>query len=196
MARGTADESTIRMVEAGDNANTQDERLLVRFYLEAIHNEDKSKAEGRPVFEEIVMVSITAPGWTDHVKRPAWEADYQRFPKQLAAFKSGQETPETGTPLKMWPLVTVGQVAELNYRNIRTVEQLAAVADVDATKIQGAIALRQSARDFLEAAKGAAPMTALRAELEARDSRIAAMEAQMAELVAHANKASSKEAKK
>lgn len=194
MARQFADESMVQMIEAGDNANLQDSRLNVKFYLEAIQSEPKSAEAGRPVFDERVMIQIAVPGQVDCLRRPAWEADYQRFPKHWAMFKAGASEAETGTPLKAWPGITLGQIAELATRNVRTVEQLASMADIDTTKFMGSVALRQAARDFIEAAKGNAPLTAMRAELMERDAKIAAMEAQMAEFMAmHATKAAAKE---
>jgi len=196
MAREFADESILQMAQAGDNAFTQDSRLNVKFYLDAIQDDAKSAEEGRPIFTERLMISIAVPGQADCVKRPAWDADFRRFPKHYEAFKAGTQEAETGTPLKMWPVMTVSQVAELAARGVRTVEQLANMADVDAQKFMGLNSLRQKAKDFLEAAKGAAPLTAMRAELESRDAQIASLQAQMTELLAHANKAASKEAKK
>lgn len=196
MAREMADESFVRMAEAGGNAHLQDSRLLVSFYKGAVQNHTESDAQGRPIFDERTMISIAVPGQSDIVKRPAHELDFHRFPKLYEAFKAGHTAAESGTPLSAWPTVSVAQVAELGARNVRTVEQLAEMSDVDAQKFMGLNSLRQRAKDFLEAAKGNAPLTAMRAELESRDAKIAVMESQMAELLAHANKAAAKESKK
>lgn len=164
-------------------AFAQDGALAVRFKMGAIYSPAKSKAAGRAVYDDIEMIRIDVPGQADHVERPAWDGDRARFPKQYAAFKEGRDALASGTPLSVWPVLRPSQVAELAARKVHTVEQLAAMADVDASKFMGMHGIRQQARDFLEAAKGAAPMTALRAELETRDSEIAALKAQMAELV-------------
>lgn len=190
-----ATESDIHMAKNHRNAFAADGGLNVKFYLAAIENRAKSEAEGRPIFDEVEMVRIAVPAQVDRVERLAHEGDKRRFPLQYAAFKSGKQDAETGTPLSAWPVITVSQVAELAARNVRTVEQLVAMADVDAAHFMGIRALQQRARDYLEAAKGSAHLTQMRAELESRDvalaaqkdvhdSEIAAMKADMARLLA------------
>lgn len=166
---------------------------MVRFYMGALENADRSQKEGRPVFDEVEFVSIAVPGQLDRVDRPAWRMDFERFPRQYANFKAGGAAAESGTPLSVWPVIKANQVAELAIRNVRTVEQLAGMADVDAQKWMGMHELRQRAKDFLEAAKGSAPLTAMRAELEARDAKIALLESQMTEVLAQANKVSARD---
>lgn len=195
MAREFADESMVQMVEAGGNAHKLDARLNVHFYMGAVQNHEKSALEGRPIFDEKLMISIAIPGQMDIVKRPAWEGDYHRFPKHLEAFKAGTTDAQSGTPLSVWPAITVGQIAELATRHVRTVEQLAAISDVDAQKFMGMNELRQRAKDFIEAAKGTAPLTAMRAEMDAMKLENERLMAQMAEVIAHANKAAATEAK-
>lgn len=187
-----ADAATTRMVEdvLKGNSNSQDDRLMVKFYLGALENTAESEKQGRPIFDEVEFISIAVPGQLDRVDRPAWRLDFERFARQYAAFKSGLQAAESGTPLSVWPVIKANQVAELATRNVRTVEQLANIADIDAQKFMGMNELRQRARDFIEAAKGSAPLTAMRTELEARDAKIALLESQMAEVIAQATKAS------
>lgn len=162
-------------------AFSQDGNLAVRFKMGAILNTQKSTAEGRPIYDDIEMIRIDVPGQTDHVERPCWDGDRARFPKHYEAFKRNQAMPESGTPLTLWPVLKPSQVAELAARNVRTVEQLAGMADVDASKMMGSASIRNQARDFVAAAKGNAPVLQMRAELESRDAEIAALKAQMAE---------------
>lgn len=191
MGREMADATALQMVAAGGNAWLQDAGLNVEFYMEALPDQAATLEKGSPQFKEVVMISIAVPGQLDVVKRPAWDADYRRFPKLWKAFQEGQTTPEAGTPLSVWPQVTVVQVKELNYRGIRTVEQLAAVSDVDCTGM-GMFSLRQRARDFVEAAKGNAPLVQIRAENEALNLEVAALKAQMAEVIAAQIKAANR----
>lgn len=180
-----ATEADIAMAKNPRNVHGQDANLAVRFYVQAIENLDKSKAEGRPIFDEVEMIRIAVPGQIDRVERPVWDGDKKRFPVHYAHFKSGAEAAETGTPLSVWTAIKVTQVAELAARGVRTVEQLAGMADVDAQKFMGMHALREAAKDFLEAAKGSAHLTQMRAELESRDAALAAQKsAHDAELAA------------
>jgi hypothetical protein len=73
-------------------------------------------------------------------------------------------------------------VEEFAFFNVRTVENLAEMNDGVLQKFMGGQALRQRARDFLAAAKDAAPLSQLRAELEKRDAEIEALKASVAEI--------------
>jgi len=79
--------------------------------------------------------------------------------------------------------MTVGQVAELKATGITTVEQLAELSDTNAQKFMGSFQLRQKAQAFLEAAAGDAANSKLAAELEKRDVEIAALKAQMEQII-------------
>lgn len=182
--RSVADEISMKMAEAGDNIAAQDSRLIVRFYVGSEEDREASDKEGRPIHKPVERIRILIPGERDYVDRHAWEGDKRRFPKHYEEFKSNKDVVESGTPLSAWPGIATPQIAELAHFNVKTVEQLAAMADAAAQKFMGINALRQRARDFLEAARGAAPLTAMRAELETRDSEIAVLKQQMAQLMA------------
>ena len=181
------DGSFTRMLDGfggtASRAYAQDAILNVQFDMGVILNDGKTAAAGRPVYDEIETVRIAVPGRMDYVVRPAWEQDRQRFAQQYAAFKQGLSAATSGTPLAMWPPIKKSQVAELSVAGVRTVEQLAAMSDIDAMKFMGNHELRAMAKDFLEAAKGAAPMVAMRHELQSRDAEINNLKAQMAQLV-------------
>jgi hypothetical protein len=165
-----------------------DKRLYVQFFMEAVKNETKSAAEGRPIFDEKPLIRIFTPGSRDVMVTRATPQYQARFAAQWAKFQQSQEQAVDGTPLEQVPFLTVGQVAELKAINCITLEQLAGMADSLAQKFMGSHQLRQRAKDFLEVAKSAAPMTQLRAELEERDNKISVLERQVAELVAASKK--------
>jgi hypothetical protein len=167
----------------------EDARLWVRFHMGSIEDPIATKEAGYPKFKDVPFIQIAVPGdKTTLIDRPVWDdennpnSDTQRFPAKWAAFKNGAGTDITvGTPLTEWPAVTRAVVDELAHWKIRTVEQLAGLSDSNAQKFMGSLALRQKARDFLEAAKGAAPVAKLRTELEERDGRIAGLEKMLKE---------------
>lgn len=182
---------TVSTEDAGDNPRNGDEKLRVQFYWGTLQNAAKSKEAGRAIFDDKPFVRIFIPGDKYSVlDGPVWEDDENpnshtsRFRAKWLAFKAGQGEAESGTPLKMWPQVTRGQVEELAYLKVKTVEQLANMADGYITNFPGGFALRSKAQDFLLAAKSNAPMEKLRAELETRDSQLAAQQAQLTELAA------------
>jgi len=172
-----------------------DERLRVQFSTYPHINQEKSANEGRPIYDEKVYVTIIVPGQQDIVHRLAWRADFERFPKQYAAFKNNQNQEyASGTPLKVVPWLALGQVKELEHFNCFTLEQLANMPDSVAGRFMAINKLKQLAKDHLTAAKEAAPLTAMRAELDSREERIQVMERQMAEMSATIKQLSDKKA--
>ena len=172
MSTGTIDYN----MDFQDNQQAEaDKRLLVHFYKEAIQNNFKTKEAGRPIFDEFDFVKVMAPGSRDTVvTRVADGSDYaRRFPTQWAQYKARQEQSLTGTPLSQVPWLTVGQIAEFNAVNCRTVEQLVGMPDNLSQKFMGHFQIKQRAQVYLDAAKSAAPALKLQAELEKRDMEIA-----------------------
>ena len=164
--------------------HAMDKKLYVNFYVRAVMNNFRSAEEGRPIFDEVDYIRIIIPGDKNNVvDTKVTEEHKMRFEKQFERFKKNQEQAVSGTPLEVWPQMTVGQVAELKAMNIHTVEQLADVPDNLAQKIMGSHALRAKAKMFLEAAAGEAVNSKMVAELEKRDIELAALKEQMAQIV-------------
>lgn len=162
--------------------NEADKRLRVNFGYFPQINQAKSAAEGRPIYDEIVYVTIMVPGERDVVHRPAWEKDYGRFPMQYQAFlnKKDQDA-SSGTPLKSVTWLSAAQQKELEFFNCYTLEQLANLADSSASKFMGIQALKTRAKDFIAAAKEAAPLLLIRAEIEKKDEKLAAQDVALSE---------------
>lgn len=174
-------EASIEMMDVIHQKQAEaDKTLYVQFNLEPHQNQERTAKEGRPIFEEREYIMIMVPGDKDSiVHRPAMEMDKQRFRDRYERWKSkvGNEI-NSGTPLKMVPWLNSSQVKELEYFNCYTLEQLAALSDSHAQKFLGINSLRQRAKDAVQAAKEAAPLTAIRAELDNKESQLqAAMQA-------------------
>jgi hypothetical protein len=141
-------------------------------------NKAKSKAQGRPIFDEREMVEIRIPGdklavWVGRVE----DEHRNRWPELYAAFKRGEERAASGTPLEEWthPLMTRSRVAELKALNVLSVEELAAVSDnVIPSLGMGGRELRTAAAHYLANAKGDAT-----AELTDKIARLEAMVEQL-----------------
>jgi len=161
-----------------------DSKLYVQFYIRPVMNNFKSSQEGRPIYEEKEYIRIVIPGDSKTtVDCPVDESFRQRFPQQYDKFKRGLEQAVEGTPLEMWPQMTVGLCAELKAMNVSTVEQLAALDDGKAQRIMGNFDLRRRAQVFLDAAKGEAASNKLTMELEKRDDEIALLKQQMQQIL-------------
>lgn len=173
------------VMDSGQNARfAGDNKLFVQFYIKAVHNKFKSNQEGRPIYDEKEYVRIMIPGdRNSQVDGPVTREYKMRFADRYKKFKDRGNQAQTGTPLEVWPQMTVGRVAELKSLNIFTVEQLATIDDGHAHKIMGFHDLRTRAQAFLEMAEGDAKNSKLAAELEKRDVEITALKEQMNQLI-------------
>jgi hypothetical protein len=164
------------------NPGFGDDRLLVDFSIRALPDDAQTATAGRPIYRDAEFIKIIIPGSRDTIEREVQEHDKRRFPKQWLAFKAGgDQVSASGTPLSAWPLVTRSQVEEFVHFGVKTVEQLAGMSDTNLQGFMGGQGLRQRARDFMEAAAGAAPLVAVRAELEKRDAEVASLRAMIEE---------------
>lgn len=155
---------------------------LVEFYIQAVQNNVLSKHEGRPIYSDKVFVTIQTPGDTrTTINRPATDQDKARFPKSWHAFQEGLSEVTEGTPLAQWPAVSASQVKELQHVHVRTVDQLAALSDASIQRMgPGYQQLRQSARHWLEHAKGDADQTRLQHENDSLRDEVAMLKEQLA----------------
>lgn len=165
---------------AGDN------NLLVRFVMHPRMNQARSEEEGRPIFEEVPFVQIMIPGNKEsQIFRPATKIDKSRFAEHYRKFEARvQDEAIEGTLLAEWPGITRSQVEELKFFNIKTVEQLASMADSNGVAVMGINGLKQRAQEFLlkandnrmetELQAAREELAALRARLDAKDAAEAA----------------------
>lgn len=179
----------MQIVNADDfqaqNQNKLDETLLVKFYIKPLKDHTASLTEGRPIFIDTEYVEIRTPGSRDAVARPARPGDIARFPKHYEAFKNRtSQDVHDGTPLIEWPMVTRSQAEELGFFNVKTVEQLIAMPDDNASQFMGMQGLKTKAREWLEGAEETKKADALQAELKQRDNEIAELRAAIEELKA------------
>lgn len=155
-----------------------DSGLFVRFYSDAILNQNKSDQEGRPIYDQVEMVEILFAG--DNTKTKVGRATdgnppyYLRFPQQYDAFKKQLEVVQQGTPIEHWPPITKAQALELKAMNIHTVEMLAATPDVN-LKWMGARQLRENAKAWLSEAEAGAEVIKLQKQVDELKSQLEAM---------------------
>jgi len=169
------------IVKRGNTVHVQhgdDSGLFVRFYSDAILNQQKSDIEGRPIYDQCEMVEILFAG--DNSKTKVGRATdgnppyYLRFAKQYEAFKKQLEVVQDGTPIEHWPPITKAQALELKAMNIHTVEMLANVPDVN-LKWMGARQLRENAKAWLSEAEAGKETIKLRNEVEELRAQIEAL---------------------
>lgn len=169
-----------------DRSTQGDDRLFVQFRTDAVLNPAKSTKEGRPIYDDVDMIIIRTPGsqLTSIVAPVKHYMD--RFGDKYNKWKVTREQAVSGTPLEAFPLLLnkPSLIAELKAINVFTVEQLATLSDVSKQHIMGAHELSRRAADWIVLSKNQADV-AEKAELQ---SQVAAMQAQIAELLAAQNK--------
>lgn len=122
---------------------------------------------------------------TSMIVRPLGPGDAERFRRQYDHWKTTQSSELVlGTPLEAWGILNLAQVEEFRYFGVRTVEHMADLRDDICQKIMGATALKQKARIFVDASKAEAPMKAMQAAMELRDSELASLKNSVAEQAA------------
>jgi hypothetical protein len=166
-------------------ATAMDAKLFVQFFSKPVKNDEKSIAAGRAIFEphEFVIIKIPGDKNNDVVKDLTLEPYYiQRFPIHYARFKKNQEQ-IVGTPLNVVPFLTEVQVEEYKAINIRTVEQLAGMSDVNCQTLMGSVKHKQDAQAFLDTFKSAETLRKdFEASQAAQAAQIAELQAKLAEL--------------
>ena len=141
-----------RKVENGDIIPLgSDAEYVAEFTMEKVPNFDGTD------FIEVPHLKLQAPGNTRTVyhqpvredSAPGRPSDPERFPREWAAFQAGQNY-ETGTSIYNWEGVTSADARRFELAGIKTVEQLAHVADVHLAGLgMGSLALREKARQFV-----------------------------------------------
>lgn len=133
------------------NQQAGDKALLVKFFLKSREDSRATLEKGRPMFKEVEYIDIKIPGNKGGgACRPASFADKQRFPEHYAAFKQRMEPPLDGTPLAEWTQISRSQVEALSFANVKTVEHLAEMADVNLSNFQGGNTLKRLANEWLK----------------------------------------------
>lgn len=167
-----------------------DDVLVVQFKHLAMPNDAKSLAEGRPIFDDVEVCEIRAPGSRDVKYFPAtavsahgWLADpitgeqrqvtyAERFPRQYQQFKARAAQTVTGTPLDFAAFLTDGKRAELRAQNVYTVEMLAAIEGQELKNLgPGGREMKNKAAKFIEDAKAGAGDKQMQRELMALKAR-------------------------
>jgi hypothetical protein len=169
--------------------NKGDETLLVKFFIDAVKDEKESRAAGRPIFKDAEWIDIRIPGNRDNVViRPVRADDIQRFPRHYDAFKRriGGEEGMVGTPLAAWgwPGMTRARIEEMKYFNVRTVENIAGMADGLGQKIMGFQAMKTAAKEYLASSSSRAPMMQLQLKMEALMLKVDEQATTIARLIA------------
>lgn len=175
----------------------------VRYETRSVEDRDASITAGHYVGKDVDFALITPQGSKDVVERVvsewfdnlASQVQQQRFKREwlegyrehYSAWKKGEEIPESGSAIKLWPAVSPSQIKAILNARVRTVEDLAAANEQTLAQIgMGARALKQRAIEWLASAtdtgKQAEAMAALKTENEGLKTKIASQDERLAAL--------------
>ena len=174
-----------------------DEALVALFKHHAVLNETKTLEAGRPIYDDIEVVEIRAPGSRDFKVFPAtavshWETSpydmaqtkvtyAERFSHQYRQFKSKALQTKSGTPLDHASFLSEGKRAEMRAQNIYTVEAMAAIDGAELKNLgPGGRELKNAAMEYIADSAGSAPNLRLQNELEQLRAKNAILEEDLA----------------
>lgn len=163
-----------------------DQQFVVFDYHPAL-NRAKSRAEGRPVYDNEVWVKIIAPGEAkiQETHRKANDLDKRRFPRQWAAFVQGRPQITEGTTLEHLFPDQPNKVKMLNHYNIFTIEQLANLNGTGMNAIgMGATQDVEKAKQYIAQSEKGVNYHKFNTQMEQKDQQISALTQQVANLSA------------
>lgn len=168
----------------------------VQFERKSMEDREASVQAKRYIAKDVDFAILTPIGSKDRIPREvqswfetlAQNVREQRIPQEWLegykraydTWKSGQEVPPTGTPIKGWPLLSPAQQANVVGANILTVEDLAQANDEARRKIgMGSLELVEKAMAWMKqmnspAANNAAELSALQEKVRRLEGQIAA----------------------
>lgn len=108
------------------------------------------------------------------LKMAALRSQWNQIEPSYAAWKQGQEIPDSGTPLGAWPAIDAARAEALRAAGLRTVEDVASVGEniLARPPLPNLRGLKDQAKAFLE-----------NRDLSARDAQISDLQAQNAAML-------------
>lgn len=175
--------------------------VQVEFFLHPVLQGRESQDAGREIYKDAPHVRVRVAGQDkSEVVKEVTEKVKARFPEEWAAFEKGMEAPAHGTPIEQWGRITPSLGRTLRNINIRTVEDIASLSDAGVAEVgPGGFKLRDDARKFLSLSQASADLSRMEDleksnkekddALRTQAGQIAALESQVAQLVAAQSKA-------
>jgi hypothetical protein len=178
-------------------ATQADALVIPKFFIHTQENKAKSKAAGRPIFDDMEAVEVRFAGNRTTISVfPAHaicgqlqdeDGDYrpmtyaERWPDQYKRFKAKQQQVADGTPVDELPFLTQAKRSELKALSIYTAEALAALDGNELKNLgQGGRDLKNQAQAYLDNASGSANVTRMATELEDLRQQLAELRAEKA----------------
>jgi hypothetical protein len=144
-------------------------------------NAFKTKNQGRPVFDECILIIKQPADQMLRIERYMEEDDKELYPQEWAQFERTGETRFMGTPIEHWAQLSETQKAEFQAMKVHTVEQFAQLPDSFGQSIMGFNELRSRAQVFIKQGHDSELIGKIRAE---SDEKVAALQMQLDQMKA------------
>jgi hypothetical protein len=174
-----------------------DKALGITFAYHPFIDHERSKAEGRPIYQDVEMIEVRIPGSRDVLIRTVTDEDRMQHSRLYEHFKTVNSEIINGTPLTEFPFITAAERKELEYFNVYTAEQLVGMADNHFDK------MRVNCRDMikkvdahLKNAKDTAFVTSVTQENENLKREIDVLKGQMNDLISRMGNEDERDARK
>jgi len=147
---------------------SEERGLIVSFYPHSVYNAFKSKETGGAVYTDVDYVCINVPGdKSSEIRRKATEDDKKKFPNRWKSYLEDKEECVDGIDIKHWNFPSPAQFSTMRGHKIRTVEQMAAVADSNLIKFgNDARSLRDAAIKYISGSDSSSEIKDLKKEIE------------------------------
>lgn len=134
------------------------EKAIVKFFTKTVENPVRTReAGGVKKFDNVEYISVSYPGAAplEEFVTSLTDEWRERFPSEYEAWKRTKENVVDGFPLEMWPVLDPARVEEFKHMGLRTVENIANIADNVLQRVGlDARQLRDKAKDFISMQKG------------------------------------------
>jgi len=178
-------------------ASATDALVIPKFFIHTTENKAKSKAAGRPIFEDMECVEVRFAGNRQTVSVFPAHAQCgetqdedgdthvmtyaQRWPDQYKRFKAKQQQVAEGTPIDELSFLPAAKRSELKALSIYTAEALAALDGQELKNLgQGGRDLKNQAQAYLDKAAGSADVVGMASEIDELKRLVAELQSQKA----------------
>lgn len=174
-----------------------DKALGITFVYHPFIDHERSKVEGRPIYQDVEMIEVRIPGSRDVLVRAVTEQDKMQYERLYTHFKNSNAEIINGTPLSEFPFISAAERKELEYFNVYTAEQLVNMADGHFDKMRVNMRdLIKKVNAHLQNAKDTAFVTSITQENENLKREIDAIKGQMNDLISRMGNDDERETRK
>jgi hypothetical protein len=176
--------ATIGKNGAGAKYADMNKGITPLFFIEELPDEAATERAGTlKVREQENVRLIIAGDMLSAAVHPVTREIKERFADQYRRWKETRSNDHIdGTPLDAWPLASRGFIMELKAVNVRSVEDLAGVADSNIQRITDGRIWRAKAQAWLATNKDAGQAAKYAADFERANVEIADLKRQLAEV--------------